>query len=113
MSDESLDELISLYRRAARETPAPRVDRRILAHAENARRSRHWPLAAAIAAGLLIWLGAHHFASDPQAPMALAIDSGAPGYAEGRTRAYLQSMDIAPPPSPVAQYLISSTPPTH
>ena len=112
MSDESLDAIISLYRATARETPAARVDRRILAHAENAGRSRRWPLATAIAAGLLIWLCTHHFASNPQVPTTVAIDSAAPGYAEGRTRAYLQSMDIGPPPSPVAQYLLSSTPST-
>lgn len=109
MSDESLDTLISLYRTTARETPAPHVDRRILVHAEKAGRSRHWPLAAAIAAGLLIWFGTHHPASNPPA---VAIDRGAPGYTEGRTRAYLQSMDILPSPSPAAQYLLSSTLPT-
>jgi hypothetical protein len=113
-NDDSMDGLVALYREVAQEAPRAGVDARILEIAEAAgHRHRHrqrvrWPwLAAALAAGMLIWLTSHRSAP-AAAPQAQAAASNAtPGYLDGRTRAYLLQMDVAPPLSPSARYLLT------
>ncbi|WP_458071952.1 hypothetical protein [Rhodanobacter sp. BL-MT-08] len=111
MNDEPLDDLVRLYRKVAQEAPRATVDARILEIAGANRRSRaqtmRWSwLAGAIAAGVMIWLTARHSASAPM-PVQHAASSVTPGYLDGRARAYLLQMDVAPPLSPSAQYLLT------
>jgi hypothetical protein len=123
MSKEPLDELIALYRQSAREAPSARIDMRVLSLAERASRRRlkshAWPwIGAALAASLMLWLGGYRAMHSP--PSALSTPSvGEPSAGkmpsvpiEDGTRAYLLHMDIVPPPSPTAQYLLSQNPPS-
>jgi hypothetical protein len=113
MNDDSLDDLVALYRTAAREAPEPNVDARILQMADRANRPGHhapqrwvW-FTGAIAASGLLWLNWHHAALPPLPPAQISIGSDTPGYLDGRTRAYLLQMDITPTLSPSARYLMS------
>lgn len=107
MSGDDMDEVLSLYRRSARETPAARVDARILRAADRVaalRRIGHraaWPLAAA--ALLLIWV----VASEPRHADDLALTANA-GLDAGRTQAELLRMDVTPPPSETDRFLMNT-----
>jgi len=108
--DTSLDEAIALYRRHAREAPEVMVDARILRIALNSNRQqrgmRQLPWLVAAAASVTIWLGmaqpfsAHH-ATSPR-----HIETHPPGYLEGSSRTYLLGMEVNPPTSDVAAYLL-------
>lgn len=117
MSDDSLNELISLYRRAARETSSTRADTRILQLATRASR-RHvmgawlW-LGAAVAACMALWLVMHPLEPQPTMTAAIAVETALPGSTNGTDSAYLLQMDIAPAPTPVAQYLMSEAHTSH
>ncbi|MBB6243999.1 hypothetical protein [Rhodanobacter sp. MP1X3] len=118
MNDESMDDLVARYRKAAREAPRPDVDARMLQLAESASNARHrnqrWTwFAAAIAATAVLWLVGHQTASRPSPTARLSLDDATPGYLDGRTRAYLLSMDTAPPRSPTAHYLLMQNTPSH
>ena len=115
MSDDSLDQLVVLYRTAARETAAPQMDDRVLRLARQ-REFRGLGIGAiglglALAASMLLWVSVRR---DPGVPLASSADMGVtsatPGYSEGRTQSYLMQMDVRPPDSPVAQYLRHHTP---
>ncbi|MDR3444211.1 MULTISPECIES: hypothetical protein [unclassified Dyella] len=109
MSNDGMDELLSIYRCTAREAPPPLVDARILRAADRVatmRRIGHravWPLAAA--ALLLIWV----VASGPPHAANLPLTANA-GLDAGRTRAELLRMDVMPPPSDLDRFLMSTTP---
>lgn len=110
MNDDSIDDLVALYRRSAREAPAPRVDAHILRVAwrtHGARNAWIWR-AAALAASILIGIVYYVLRVPPSLPSPLTVDAGA-GYDEGRIAAYLMRMDVGPPRSPVAQYLLADT----
>ena len=106
MNDDSIDDLVALYRRTAREAPAPRVDAHILRTASRTHAMRGawlWK-AAALAAGMLIGVVCYVLrVPSPSAQVAGIAD----GYDEGRIAAYLMRMDVGPPRSPVAQYLLA------
>lgn len=109
MSDDAMDELLSIYRRTAREGPTPLADARILRAADRVatvRRIGHravWPLAAA--ALLLVWV----VASRPPHAANLSLTANA-GLDAGRTRAELVRMDVTPPPSDLDRFLLNTTP---
>ncbi len=106
MSDDSIDDLVALYRRSAREAPAPRVDAHILRVASRTQRARNawlWK-AAALAAGVLAGVVGYVLRMPAPLPQAATV---AAGYDDGRIAAYLMRMDVDPPRSPVAQYLLS------
>lgn len=111
MSDDALDELISLYRKAARERSSTRTDTQILQLAARASR-RHvrgawlW-LGAAVASFMALWLVMHPAESHPTMTAATAVETALPGSAAGTDSAYLLQMDLTPAPTPVAQYLMS------
>ncbi len=111
MSDDSMDDLIALYRNAAREAPRPKMDAKILQLAEtrspSRRRSqqRAWT-AVAVAACALLWFAGHRAALPFSSPTQTSTHSVAPGYLDGRNRTYLMTMDITPPHSPTAQFLL-------
>lgn len=109
-----LDQLARLYRRHACEAPTQRVDDAILALAARSaggQRSLHmsrW-VALALAASAALWIGLHDAAPTPpetETRMASALPAG---YEEGRTNAFLRSMDIGPPPSAAARALRDPT----
>ncbi|MBO9662677.1 hypothetical protein [Dokdonella sp.] len=107
MNDDSIDDLVALYRRSAREAPAARVDAHILrtaARTHAARGAWIWK-AAALAASVLIGIVCYVLRVSPPPPPPMA--SAAAGYDEGRIAAYLMRMDVGPPRSPVAQYLLT------
>ncbi|HMH67489.1 MAG TPA: hypothetical protein VK519_06175 [Pinirhizobacter sp.] len=115
MSDDLLDQLVVLYRTAARETAAPQMDDRVLRYARQ-REFRGLGIGAiglglALAASMLLWVS---MPRDPgvalASPVAMDMTSAAPGYSEGRSQSYLMQMDVRPPDSPVAQYLRQHTP---
>lgn len=106
MNDDSIDDLVALYRRSAREAPAPRVDAHILRTASRMHAVRGawiWK-AAALAAGVLVGIVCYVLRV-PSPPPQMA--SAPAGYDEGRIAAYLMRMDLGPPRSPVAQYLLA------
>nr|WP_199041966.1 hypothetical protein [Dyella sp. ASV24] len=109
MSDDAMDELLSIYRRTAREVPQPLADARILRAADRVatmRRIGHravWPLAAA--ALLLVWVVANR----PPHAVDLPLTANA-GLDAGRTRAELLRMDVMPPPSDLDRFLLSTSP---
>lgn len=109
MSGDAMDDVLSIYRRTARETPTPRVDVRILRAADRMATMRRvsrrtlWSLAAA--AVLLAWIaasGSSH-GTDTVPTMDAGLDAG-------RTRAELLRMDVTPPPSDVGRFLMNVTP---
>jgi hypothetical protein len=106
VSDDSIDDLVALYRRSAREAPAPRVDAHILRVAWRAQRARNawfWK-AAALAASVLAGAVCYVLRMPAPLPPATAV---AAGYDDGRIAAYLMRMDVDPPRSPIARYLLS------
>ena len=115
MSDDVLDQLVVLYRTAARETAAPQMDDRVLRYARQ-REFRGLRIGAiglglALAASMLLWVSVRRDLGVALAPPAdMAMTSATPGYGEGRTQSYLMQMDVRPPDSPVAQYLRHHTP---
>jgi hypothetical protein len=108
MSGDAMDELLSIYRRTAREVPTPLADARILRAADRVatmRRIAHravWPLAAA--ALLLVWVVAR-----PPHAVGIPLTANA-GLDAGRTRAELLRMDVMPPPSDLDRFLLNTTP---
>lgn len=107
MNDSNPDAMTALYRRHAREAPAPDIDARILAMAHNTKTQtagRHrWVWASVpIAAVLALWFVTPHITPVVASPPAYSMH----GYDEGRTQAYLLGMDISPPTSPVADALL-------
>ncbi len=104
MNDPSLDELLQLYRSAARETTAPGMDARVLHAAEREARTRRawrhrgWPIA--IAASLVLWAAWH-----PVAPM-LGAAVTLPSEETLRLRHELQQLPVASPHSDITQYLL-------
>jgi hypothetical protein len=88
MNDETLDELVALYRQSANETAPRRLDARVLrAAATRSAAGRAWPwLGLAFAASLALWLSMHYVARPSGAAMS-----------DETTRAYLLQMDIRPP----------------
>lgn len=108
MKEDAIDELLQLYRQSAREAPSAEVDARIL-HAADVRAKGHqrfrqllWPLAAA--ASVLLWASLHGVPQDAQG----AAGELVPGYGAGRIRAELLQMDVKPPSSDVAHYLMGT-----
>jgi hypothetical protein len=107
MSEEAMEDLLQLYRQSAREAPAAQVDARIL-HAAIAQSKRQrsrsllWPLAAA--ASVLLWASLHGISHEMQG----AAGELVPGYGAGRIRAQLLQMDVKPPSSEVARYLMGN-----
>jgi hypothetical protein len=117
MSDPSMDDLIALYRAAAREKPLPETDARLLQLAARQSRYRHrlhywaWP-AAALAASVLLWLTTR-VAPEPVPPhVPTSTSTAVPGRMDGRDRAYLMSMNVAPPLSPATQFLLGQNAPS-
>ena len=115
MSDDLLDQLVGLYRTAARETAAPHMDERVLRFARQ-REFRGLGIGAiglglALAASMLLWVSIRR---DPgvalASPAGTDTASATPGYSEGRTQSFLMQLDVRPPDSPVAQYLRHHTP---
>lgn len=115
MSDDLLDQLVVLYRTAARETAVPKMDDRVLRYAQQ-REFRGLRIGAiglglALAASMLLWVS---MPRNPDvvrvSPAVMAMTSATPGYSEGRTQSYLMQMDVRPPDSPVAEYLRHHTP---
>lgn len=108
MSEHAMDELLLLYRQSAREAPAAQVDARILrvaaSHARVQQRFRQllWPLAAA--ASVLLWSSLRGVSHDVQG----GAGERMPGYGAGRLRADLLQMDVRPPSSDVARYLMGA-----
>lgn len=111
IDDTSLDDAIALYRRHASEAPEAMVDARILriaantSHQQRAMRQLPWLVAAASA---VIWLAmaqpfAAHRTTSPR-----YIQTHPPGYLEGSTRTYLLGMDVNPPTSDAAAYLLQN-----
>lgn len=109
-----LDQLARLYRRHAREAPTKQVDDAILALAarsagkQRSRQVARW-FALALAASATLWVGLHDTApasQDIPTRMASALPAG---YEEGRTSAFLRSMDIDPPTSAAARALRDPT----
>ncbi|WP_036113906.1 MULTISPECIES: hypothetical protein [Luteibacter] len=109
-----LDQLAFLYRRHAHEAPAKRTNDAMLALAarsaarQRSRQAGGW-LALALAASAALWLGMHGTSPPPQnvpTGMASALPAG---YEEGRTNAFLRSMDIDPPPSAATRTLRDPT----
>lgn len=92
MSDESVDDLVALYRQSAREAPPPRVDAHILRTAERARHVWSWRAAAALVASLSLGAVYHVLRAPQQASPAVA--GAYAGYEEGQIAAYLMSMDV-------------------
>jgi hypothetical protein len=110
MSDTALDELVSLYRKAARETSPTRADARILRLA--ARTGRHhlrgaWWWLGAAASFMALRLVMHVAEPHPTEAAAIGLETVLPGSTDGTASAYLLQMDITPAPTPVAQYLMS------
>lgn len=97
--NDDLDELVSLYAHAARETPSPQVDARILAAADRVastrRMARHLAWPSALAASVLLWAAFH--ASAPRPYQATPHDL--------QLRAELAGLDVAPARSDVTAYL--------
>ena len=108
--DTSLDEAIALYRRHAREAPEATVDARILRIALNSNRQqramRQLPWLVAAAASVMIWLGMTQPFATQHATSPRHAGTHPPGYLEGSSRAYLLGMDVNPPTSDVAAYLL-------
>ncbi|SFS16931.1 hypothetical protein SAMN05216570_3421 [Dyella sp. OK004] len=100
MTDEALDELVTLYRQNAREVAPGRLNARVL-HAAEQVTWRHrlkfvWPwLGLALAANMAIWLTVYHAAPALEPPPAGHL-----------TQSYLLQMDITPPLAPVTAYLL-------
>ncbi|WP_430391894.1 hypothetical protein [Dyella sp. 20L07] len=115
MTDDLSDDLLVLYRQAARERTSMRMDRMILAEAERTTRwrrvrSRHFRTAAIAASVAALALAIHGFAqhSEPMLPA-----SSIPDLTDGSTSAYLQRMDISPQASATQQYLMVETTPIY
>ncbi|GLQ97231.1 hypothetical protein [Dyella mobilis] len=111
MTDHLKDELVDLYRQAARERSSSSIDARILDAAERAskRRGRFtWPVGLAAAAALVLLVGTHWHAIDPS-PSAAHLPRSA-AYTDS-TSIYLMQMDVEHVSSPVAQYLTAHTAP--
>jgi len=94
MNDDSLDELVALYRQSANETAPRRVDARVFraveTQASRGRLRRAWPwLGLAMAASFAMWLGVYH-----ATPM-----RGAAALGDDPTSLYLLHMDVTPPAS--------------
>jgi hypothetical protein len=112
-----MDDLIALYRAAARERPLPETDARLLQlaarHVRHRRRLHYWAWpAVALAASVLLWLAARA-APWPVAPHApTSTNTAVPGRLDGRDRAYLMSMEVAPPLSPATQFLLEQNLPS-
>lgn len=108
--DTSLDEAIALYRRHAKEAPEIMVDARILRIASNSNRQqramRQLPWFVAVAASVAIWLGMAQPFSAYHATSPRPAETHPPGYLEGNSRAYLLGMDVNPPTSDAAAYLL-------
>lgn len=108
------DQLARLYRRHAREAPTKQVDDAILALAvRSAGRQRslqasRW-VALALAASAALWIGLHYSAYAPQDTQIHVASTLPAGYEEGRTSAFLRSMDIDPPSSAAARALRDPT----
>jgi hypothetical protein len=107
MSRDSLDDLVALYRRAAHEAPAARVDDTILAAARRTRTARRarWRIVMAMAACVLAALPVVHVlwpyaARRGAAPAASAYD-------DESIRAFLLSPEALPPQSRVTHYLVN------
>jgi hypothetical protein len=116
MNDESLDDLMGLYRQGARERTSPHVDGLVLAEAERAARRRRvsrWSmrLLTATAAAAVLSLAFHAMGARPMAPVAAAPVSTEVN--DDATRAYLQRMDVMPGSSGTQQYLMVETSPTY
>lgn len=106
MSDPGMDDLLRIYRVAARETTTPAMDAHILqaaeraAHAPRRRRYLAWPMA--LAASLVLWAAWH-----PITPMlGSAITLPLPSAEALQLRHELQQVPAAPPGSDIAQYLL-------
>lgn len=118
MSNESLDELISLYRQGAREASSAQADERILqlaAHSGSRQRTAvAWRWLGAVAAVMVLWLTIHAVMPHPPAIVTATVVTGriAPGATEDALRFGLLQMDITPAPTPVAQYLIDEAHPS-
>lgn len=115
MNDESLDDLVALYRQGARERTTPRVDGLVLALAERAARRRRvtaWSvrLVTATAAAVVLSLALHAMRARPVT--VAEGESPVPGLRDVSTRAYLQRMDVTPGASTTQQYLMVDTSPT-
>lgn len=116
MNDESLDDLVALYRQGARERTSPHIDGFVLAQAERVARRRRlgaWSvrLVTAAAAAVVLSLAFHAMSARPLAPAERA--SAAPGLTDDSTRAYLQHMDVMPGASATQQYLMVETSSTY
>lgn len=109
MNDESLDDLIALYRQGARERTSPQLDGRVLAEAARAARRRRlgaWSvrLVTATAAALVLSLALYVVRTRPVAVS--TAEPALPGLTDGSTRTYLQHMDVMPGASATRQYLM-------
>jgi hypothetical protein len=106
MNGDPLDDLLALYRRAAQEAPAARMDDYILAAARRTRTARHarWRIVMAVAACLLAALPVVHVLW-PYAARNAA--SGASAYDDESIRKFLLSPEALPPQSQVTRYLVS------
>ncbi len=108
MNDESLDDLMGLYRQGARERTSPHVDGLVLAEAERVARHRRvtrWSvrLVTATAAAAVLSLAFHAMGAPP---MPQVVATPAAGLTDDSTRAYLQRMDVMPGSSATRQYLM-------
>lgn len=113
MNGDPLDDLLALYRRAANEAPAARMDDYILAAANRARRARRMrrrivmALAACLLAALpvlhVLWPYASQRRAMPAAGTAVAAD-----YDDDGIRAFLLSPEALPPQSRIRHYLVSN-----
>ena len=106
--NDDLDDVLRLYRNAAREAPTAQMDARILRAADHVstlrrwRRRAMWPVA--IAASLLLWASMHGGTPRPDMP-----HDPMAGYDAGRTQAELLRMDVTPPRNDVDSFLMNAT----
>lgn len=107
MSDDALDALVELYRRAACELPSAGIDARILHFSERAGSGRNpwmWRTAA-LAACILLTIA--FLAARLHEPSSLKTGIPMAGFDEGRAAAYLMQAELPVPRSAVAQSLLT------
>lgn len=114
MNDDSLDQLVTLYRQHAREQSPSAADARILAAAELANKHRYrpaLPLGLAAAALLAVTLSITMHTKTPNSTGLATHNATTLRAKDDATRAYLMQMDVLQASSPTAQYLMTGVAP--